>query len=281
MQQVGGATADFVQGFVAEFEYVNNWWAPAAIRDMVAPKPGESPAVTLGRLSADTAVLIQAGGETIEGGSEITASLAACLATVEVGGVGCVAVPVGVATGSALIAHGGRTGIEAANAWNRDFGIWRSQVNSADSAPRPPQRTVATGKPGDVPGGRPEPIGSNMDAQNIKAVKRENESAQTLANAGYRVQQKPQPKPNGKRPDYLIEGEYWDCYAPSSSRARNIAEQIQTNKVDGGQATRIVLNLDDTTVTIADMRQQLTNYPIPSLDEVIAIKNGIIIHVYP
>jgi hypothetical protein len=76
----------------------------------------------------------------------------------------------------------------------------------------------------------------------------------------------------GKEPDYLIEGKYWDCYAPSRPSARNVASEIKEDKVQTEQATRIVLNLDDTPVTTIEMRQQLTDYPIPGLDEVLTIK---------
>ena len=55
----------------------------------------------------------------------------------------------------------------------------------------------------------------------------------------------------------------------------NLASEIRTRKVDTGQADRIVLNLDDTaSLSLDDMRQQLTSYPIPGLQEVIGIKHG-------
>ncbi len=53
---------------------------------------------------------------------------------------------------------------------------------------------------------------------------RENESADTFAQHGYDVEQNPPPKPNGKEPDYKIEGEYFDNYAPRPATSTISAE---------------------------------------------------------
>ncbi len=130
--------------------------------------------------------------------------------------------------------------------------------------------------------GRPSHPGPNdTRPENIKAIERENESARTLADNGYHVEQNPPPKPNGKKPDNRIKGEYYDCYAPNSPSARNIATNLQVQKVDGAQADRIILNLDDTGVTIEAMKQQLVAWPIPGLKELIAIKAGRVVVLFP
>ncbi len=69
--------------------------------------------------------------------------------------------------------------------------------------------------------------------------------------------------------------------SPSTSNARNIASRIKTEKVDPGQADRIILNLDDSKVTIEAMMKQLRDWPIPGLKQVIAIKDGKIILLFP
>jgi len=51
--------------------------------------------------------------------------------------------------------------------------------------------------------------------------------------------------------------------------------------VQTGQASRIVLNLDDSPVTVKDMRKQLTDWLVPGLDEVIVVKKGQIVQVWP
>lgn len=110
---------------------------------------------------------------------------------------------------------------------------------------------------------------------------RENESARVLADNGYHVEQNPLRRSNGKEPDYKINGEYADCMAPSTSNARNIAGRIKKEKVDRGQADRIILNLDDSKVTIEAMKKQLLDWPIPGLKQVIAIKDGTVILLLP
>lgn len=140
--------------------------------------------------------------------------------------------------------------------------------------------------------GRPERIDPNdKDPANIRALTRQNESAVTLKNAGYKVeqgptitaedlQQNPGLKPT-KNPDYRIEGEIFDAYSPSTSNARNIASVIENTKVATGQANRIVLNLDDSKVTMEAMRKQLEDYPIPGLKEMIIVKDGQVIPFFP
>ena len=134
---------------------------------------------------------------------------------------------------------------------------------------------------GSLAGHPTRPGANDKRPENIKAIERENESARTLADNGYHVEQNPPPKPNGTKPDYRINGEYYDCYAPSSPSARNIATNLKNQKVNREQADRIILNLDDTSVTIEAMKRQLADWPIPGLKKLIAIKNGNISTLFP
>lgn len=113
-------------------------------------------------------------------------------------------------------------------------------------------------------------INSGDDAATIRSLMRENESATTLANNGYRVQQNPPALPNGKNPDYIVNGQVFDNYAPSTSSARNAASEIQ-GKVTKGQTENVVVNLADTTITPAQLQAQLTSYPILGLKQVVVI----------
>jgi hypothetical protein len=117
--------------------------------------------------------------------------------------------------------------------------------------------------------------------ENIRAHQRENESARVLADKGYHVEQNPPPKPNGREPDYRINGEYYDCYAPTSPRARNIADHIWRFKVEPGQVDRIVLNLSDSSVTLEAMSAQFKAWPVPGLKEVIVVKQGQVLLLFP
>ncbi|MEU7788662.1 hypothetical protein [Amycolatopsis sp. NPDC049159] len=73
----------------------------------------------------------------------------------------------------------------------------------------------------------------------------------------------------------------FDNYAPSTGRARNIADEM-AKKVAKEQTDRIVLNLADSPVDLNMMRAQLHDYPIGGLKEAIAIdKQSNILHRYP
>lgn len=88
------------------------------------------------------------------------------------------------------------------------------------------------------------------------------------------------PKPNGKEPDYKIEGEYFDCYAPDSSNLDNVRDAI-SRKVKSGQADRIVLNLDDSPRSMDEIKDVLRRKPIADLKEIFVVKDGKVIPFYP
>lgn len=101
-----------------------------------------------------------------------------------------------------------------------------------------------------------------------------------MSRSGYDVEQNPS-VPGNKNPDYRIEGQIFDNYAPRTGNARNIASWIQT-KVDEGQADRIVLNLTDSSVDPGKLSAQLHDWPIEGLKEGIVIDGqGNVIDFYP
>jgi Contact-dependent growth inhibition CdiA C-terminal domain len=91
-----------------------------------------------------------------------------------------------------------------------------------------PDRTVPSRQPDPYakPRGRAAKPSSNSKPDEVRGLTRENESAVTLARKGYDIEQKPAPV-NSRRPDFKIEGRYFDNYAPTTSRARNIWSEIQ------------------------------------------------------
>jgi hypothetical protein len=139
--------------------------------------------------------------------------------------------------------------------------------------------TEPTGPKSGVPTGRPAKISPKDDDSTVRSLTRENESARTLADAGFNIEQKPE-VPGLKNPDYLIEGRIFDCCAPNTDNLRNIASRIM-EKVEEGQTSRVVLNLDDTTATAEQVAAELKAWDRPGLVEVIAIKAGQIVRIWP
>ncbi len=111
---------------------------------------------------------------------------------------------------------------------------------------------------------------NDPELDNIRSLIRENEAAETLAQAGYKIEQNPK-VPGTKNPDYLIENKIFDCYSPrEGTSVRNIASSI-TRKIDSGQTNRIILNLDDWHGgggDIDEIIKQLNEWSIPGLKEV-------------
>ncbi|UQA55737.1 PAAR-like domain-containing protein [Polyangium aurulentum] len=158
-----------------------------------------------------------------------------------------------------------------------------------------PKRTAPSGKPGGKPRGEPTPI--KGDGETVRSLTRENETANKLANRGYDVEQNPTPRQNGKRPDYKIEGEHADCYAPTTkdrgptaepltaedkaAKMDNIRDYI-SKKVKRGQAERFTINLDDAPeVSVSDIKDIFARKPVNRLEEIIVLKGDEIVHVFP
>ncbi|PRY25817.1 hypothetical protein [Pseudosporangium ferrugineum] len=138
------------------------------------------------------------------------------------------------------------------------------------------------------PSGTPDPSrkprGERTEAHPAKKkdrpLRRENESADALSRHGYDVEQNPPTNVNGKNPDYRIEGEYFDCYAPSSTNLDNIRDQM-SGKVKEGQTERIVLNLDDCPRSAEEIRGVLERKPVTGLKEILVVKDGRVVPFYP
>lgn len=120
---------------------------------------------------------------------------------------------------------------------------------------------------------------NDKDPDNIRALTRENESADTLAKNGYDIEQNPTVE-GPKNPDYRIEGKIFDNYAPSRDKPRSIWDTV-VEKVTDEQASRIVLNLDDSKVSIEALRAQFAAWPVEGLQEIIVVRGGQVIPFFP
>jgi len=135
---------------------------------------------------------------------------------------------------------------------------------------------------GQLFGSRTEVKGS---CENKRSLQRENESADILVAQGYHVEQNPVIKTSdnlkeGVCPDYRINDEFFDHYAPNNKAD---VEQIQnqiSKKIKRQQTYRIVLNLDDSQVSIENIQTMfLTRKPILKLQQLIIVKNKQIIRL--
>ncbi|MEY8747002.1 hypothetical protein AB9M62_48540 [Bacillales bacterium AN1005] len=150
-------------------------------------------------------------------------------------------------------------------------------------------------KPSLPSGGKPEGNYAPIKGKDPRGLKRQNEAANVLAENGYRTTMLDE-VPNGnafdgngygidpsKSPDFIIEGQVFDCYAPDKGTSlQNILTTLRGKTTK--QARRIVLNLNDFPV---EKRQELIDYLISQthkdlkhLDELLIIEGRQVIRGY-
>jgi hypothetical protein len=150
-----------------------------------------------------------------------------------------------------------------------------------------PWSRPATGTVGGSPTGPRTTINPRQDEDVKRSLQRENDCANILARAGYRVHQNPtqaqvanaraQTGDTGdpdKNPDYLIEGHVFDCYSPRQGRSvRNVWSEVR-DKIDDRQTQRVVLNLHDWGGDLGALQRQFDDWPIDRLKEVVAVTSA-------
>jgi len=120
----------------------------------------------------------------------------------------------------------------------------------------------------------------------IRSITRQNEAADLFAKQVYDIEMLPYKNGgNGygvtpaSNPDYMINGEVFDCYAPDvNTSVRNIWTNVEDKTLK--QAKRIVLNLDDYAGSLDDLAKQFNDWTIEALDELLAIKDGKIARLF-
>ena len=137
-----------------------------------------------------------------------------------------------------------------------------------------------------VPEGKPKAIDpKDVDPNNVRGTKGENEAAKSLSENGYAVEQLSDKvkgsKPNINKPDLKIEGKIFDAYTPkSTTSARNIWD-VLNKKIEKGQADKFVVNMNESKITMEQMTKQFKDFSMKGLKEVILIKDGKVIHLFP
>lgn len=128
-------------------------------------------------------------------------------------------------------------------------------------------------------------IAGTPDPNDPRPIERQNEAAQLFADKGFDVEMLLD-SPNGNGygllddscPDYLINGQAFDCYSPDKNTSvRNIWSTVK-GKTET-QARRIVINFDDSNKTLTELIKQFHTWDISTLDELFVIKDGEIIRV--
>jgi hypothetical protein len=166
--------------------------------------------------------------------------------------------------------------------WESKPGPAADEIPAATRANRSTWRTEPSGERGGEPIGEPTINEPNQPARKKRAIAIENDSARILANKGYNVVQNPKVPGVEKNPDYLIEGNVFDCYAPEEGTPAENIVKAMNRKVGEKQADRIVLNLRDSDVTRYQLRDALNAGAHPDLKEVIVIdQNRNVIRFYP
>jgi len=176
------------------------------------------------------------------------------------------------------------TGARVAGLFRRFLpGLRRAEHAAKGHTPHPPHtRPSLPPDPHRAPRGPQTP--AHPTKKRERPLRRENESADQLSRDGYDVEQNPGPRPNGKEPDYKVEGEYFDCYAPETGDLDNLRDQISSKVRDKAgklQAERIVLNLDDSPLSNDQIKDILSRKPIADLKEIIVVRGGKSIPFFP
>jgi filamentous hemagglutinin len=118
--------------------------------------------------------------------------------------------------------------------------------------------------------GNPEIPHPNANADMVRSLRRQNESAELLTNRGLDVTHLPNTGRKGGNPDLDIGGRPADVYSPKSKNPNTIRDNM-VHKVEH-QAPDIVLNLTDSPVSSSDMLKFLQEKPVNGLQNLYIIK---------
>ena len=81
-------------------------------------------------------------------------------------------------------------------------------------------------------------------------------------------------------PDLVMDGHRFDVVSPRTSDARQIAVVLEV-RVVRGDATRFVLDLDESPVDLQTLRRQLDRFPIPGLETVVVVRGDQALRFFP
>lgn len=173
----------------------------------------------------------------------------------------------------------------------------QKQIDALESGEYTGKSTKGTGEvpkfkltePSLPKGGKPK---GNYGEGDSHGIKKQNETADVLADNGYDIEMLDEIDggnghgiAEGSNPDFLIEGNVFDCYAPKpDGKIQSIIKEIagKTKKQSG----RIVLNIDNfpnekvTEIIETILRKANPNGDLKRLEELILVKDGKITRVF-
>nr|HEX4315234.1 hypothetical protein [Kofleriaceae bacterium] len=120
----------------------------------------------------------------------------------------------------------------------------------------------------------------DVAAENVRGIESENASARALAKSGYDVEQNPTVPGTKKRPDYSIEGEIFDNYAPTTAEIDSVWGNVE-EKVRRKQTRRVVINVDSSPVDLAKLREAFEDQPIDDLEQVLVVNGNSVTELWP
>ncbi|WP_156897687.1 CdiA C-terminal domain-containing protein [Paenibacillus massiliensis] len=144
-------------------------------------------------------------------------------------------------------------------------------------------------KPSLPNGGKPEGNYADTTGKDSRGLERQNEAADVLAEKGYHTTMLDEfDNGNGygrdpkKSPDFIIQGQVFDCYSPESTNLSNINKMLRDKTT--GQARRIVLNLNDYPVgnrrELIEFIRSQTHKDLKHLDELLIIEDRQVTRAY-
>jgi GGDEF domain-containing protein len=116
--------------------------------------------------------------------------------------------------------------------------------------------------------GKPADIGPREDLEVVRSLVRQNETAHTLYKNGYEVDQ----RGTAAGADFSVNGAELDCYAPKTASARNIWQTVQEKILVKKQGRGVVLNLDDSAVSLEALRSQFERFPVEGLKDILVVR---------
>jgi hypothetical protein len=176
-----------------------------------------------------------------------------------------------------------------------DLPSWEDLLVTSEGDPRnngvyTPSRTTPTGQLGGTALGERTSKTPNAEADNKADIDAENNALDVVANDGYKTERNPvltaeeraaQGLGDTPNPDARIEGRVFDVKA---SKTPQSAESKIKDSVNQGQSRRFIISTDNFAnpdVGARELAARLRKNPIPGLQEVKVIVNGVLRNIYP